>query len=141
MSRTWRGAAAGTVAAVFWIGAEPLVRAVTGRRYSDVRLLGRLVSRRRWQGVGTAWHVANGAAFGAVFARLGGRGWRQGLLAAEVENAALWPAMAVADRLHPDRVSGAWPRPLVSDPRVAAHEVIVHALFGATLGAMLRDEA
>ena len=79
--------------------------------------------------------MVNGALFGAVFARAGGRGWRQGLAAAQVENMLLWPAMAVVDRLHPDRRSGTWP-PLVVNARVFGYEVAVHALFGVVLGAL-----
>jgi hypothetical protein len=57
----------------------------------------------------------------------------------QAENAAAWPLMAVVDRRHPDRRSGAWP-PLLRSPRVLAYEVATHALFGAVLGTLLRDE-
>ena len=107
--------------------------------YSDVRLLGGAVtSGRFWWLVGLALHLANGAVFGAAFERLGGRGWKQGVLAAQLENVGLWPAMALVDRLHPDRKSGAWP-PLLRNGRVFAYEVAVHALFGAVLGALLAE--
>jgi hypothetical protein len=134
-----RGALAGTAAAGAWAVAEPavarLVRPPAG--YSDVRLLGPLLTGdgRRWRAAGLAAHLANGALFGAAFARAGARGWRQGLAAAQAENLALWPIMAVLDRVHPDRRSGAWP-PLVRNRRVFAYEVAVHALFGVTLGAL-----
>ena len=134
-----RGALAGTAAAGAWAAAEPavarLVRPPAG--YSDVRLLGPLLTGdgRRWRAAGLAAHLANGALFGAAFARAGARGWRQGLAAAQAENLALWPIMAVLDRVHPDRRSGAWP-PLVRNRRVFAYEVAVHALFGVTLGAL-----
>jgi hypothetical protein len=99
-------------------------------------MLGGLVTAGRgWRAVGLGAHLVNGAVFGAVFARAGGRGWRQGLVTAEAENLALWPAMAIVDRLHPDRRSAAWP-PLVSNARVFGYEVAVHALFGAVLGAL-----
>jgi hypothetical protein len=77
-------------------------------------------------------HLANGAFFGAAFSRLGRRGWRQGLIAAELENLVLWPTMAVFDRIHSDRRSGSW-QPLVSSARVFAYEVTMHALFGVVL--------
>jgi len=51
------------------------------------------------------------------------------------ENLALWPGMAVLDRVHPDRRSGAWP-PLLTNGRVFAYEAAVHALFGVVLGAL-----
>jgi hypothetical protein len=92
---------------------------------------------RAWPLVGVGLHVANGAVFGAIFARLGGRGVVQGVLAAEAENLALWPAMALVDRHHPDRRSGAWP-PLSANGRVFAQEVAVHVLFGMVLGALTR---
>jgi hypothetical protein len=61
------------------------------------------------------------------------------MLVAEAENLLLWPGMIVADRLHPDRRSGRWPR-LATNPRVVAYEVTTHALFGAVLGLLVRDE-
>jgi hypothetical protein len=130
------------VAAAAWAAAEPvaarLVRPPPG--YSDVRLLGALLTGDggAWRPVGLGAHLANGAVFGAVFAAVGGRGWRQGLAAAQVENLALWPAMALVDRIHPDRRRGAWPR-LVTNGRVFAYEAGVHALFGLVLGAFPRD--
>jgi hypothetical protein len=103
-----------------------------------VRLLGAPLSRRHWRSVGVAVHVANGAAAGVLFRRLGLRGWRAGVAAAQLENAALWPGMIVVDRLHPDRRSGDWP-PLLRNPRVFGQEVAAHAIFGAVLGALVRD--
>jgi hypothetical protein len=125
-------------AAAVWAAAEPLAakafRPPAG--YSDVRMLGGLLTRgSRWRAAGLGVHVVNGALFGAAFARAGGRGWRQGLAAAQVENALLWPGMAVVDRLHPDRRAGVWP-PLVTNGRVFGYEVAVHALFGVVLGAL-----
>jgi hypothetical protein len=130
------------VAAAAWAAAEPavarFVRPPSG--YSDVRLLGAVLAGdgRSWRPAGLGAHLVNGAAFGAVFARLGGRGWKQGLVAAQVENLALWPGMAALDRIHPDRRTGAWP-PLATNGRVFAYEAVVHALFGVVLGAVLRD--
>ena len=134
-----RGALAGTAAAAAWAGAEPavarLVRPPAG--YSDIRLLGALLTGdgKHWRAAGLVAHLANGALFGAAFARAGARGRGQGLVAAQVENLALWPAMALLDRVHPDRRSGAWP-PLVGNRRVFVYEVAVHALFGLVIGAL-----
>jgi hypothetical protein len=129
------------VAAAAWAAAEPALGRVFRTPYSDLRLLGAPVTRGRlWPVAGLAAHLANGAVFGAVFERLGGRGARAGVVAAQVENAALWPAMALVDRFHPDRRSGAWP-PLLGNRRVLAYEVTTHALFGAVLGLLLaRDD-
>ena len=94
-------------------------------------------SARHWRLAGTAVHLANGAAAGIAFRRLGLRGWRSGVVAAQLEGAALWPGMAVVDRFHPDRRSGDWP-PLLRNPRVFAQEVAAHAIFGGVLGLLLR---
>ena len=130
---------AGIAAAAAWAAAEPLVakafRPPAG--YSDVRMLGGLLTRGpNWRAVGLGSHLVNGAVFGAAFTAAGGRGWRQGLAAAQAENLALWPAMAIVDRLHPDRHSGAWP-PLVGNARVFGYEAAVHALFGVMLGVLV----
>lgn len=131
-----RGAAAGAAAAAAWTASEPLLRRLCGTTYSNARLLGRFATRgSAWPVAGVALHVVNGAAFGAAFDRLGFRGVKAGILAAEVENTLAWPAMAIVDRTHPDRRDGTWP-PLVRSPRVAAQEVVGHAIFGAVLGAL-----
>jgi hypothetical protein len=135
-----RGALAGMAAAAVWAAAEPALGRLFRTPYSDVRLLGGAVTRGRlWWPVGVAAHLGNGALFGAAFERLGGRGWRQGLLAAQVESVGLWPGMALVDRLHPDRKSGAWP-PLLANGRVFAYEVATHAVFGVVLGSLVRDD-
>lgn len=131
-----RGAAAGAAAAAAWAASEPLLRRLSGTTYSNARLLGRFATRgRAWPVAGLALHVANGAAFGAGFERLGLRGVKAGIVAAEVENTLAWPAMVIVDRIHPDRRDGTWP-PLARSPRVAAQEVVGHAIFGAVLGAL-----
>jgi len=124
-------------AAATWVAAEPAARRLFRTSYSDVRLLGAPLSRRHWRAAGIALHLANGAAAGALFHKLGLRGWKAGVVAAQLENAALWPGMAVVDRLHPDRRSHAWP-PLLLNPRVFGQEAAVHALFGAVLGRLVR---
>lgn len=124
-------------AAAIWAAAELGLRRLFGTPYTDVRLLGAPLSRRHWRLAGTAVHLANGAAAGVAFRRLGVRGWKCGMVAAQLEGAALWPAMAVVDRFLPDRTSGAWP-PLLRNRRVFAQEVAAHAIFGAVLGAALR---
>ena len=132
-----RGARAGVLAAAAWAAAEPLAKRTFRTPYSDLRLLGGGVTTGPlWWPVGLAMHLANGAFFGVQFERRGWTGWKRGLLVAEVENAALWPGMAVVDRLHPDRRSGAWP-PLFRSPRVFAYEAALHGLFGIVLGALL----
>jgi hypothetical protein len=133
-----RAALAGFTAAAVWAASEPALRRFFGTPFSDVRLIGAPLSRRHWRLAGTAIHLANGAAAGVLFSRLGLRGWKAGIAAAQIESAALWPGMVVVDRYHPDRRSGAWP-PLLRNRRVFAQEVAAHALFGAVLGALVRD--
>lgn len=135
-----RGALAGAAAALVWAASEPVLGRVVGVRYSDVRLLGATVTRGRgWVLTGLTLHAANGALFGSLFSRAGLRGPAAGVVAAQLENLALWPGMAAVDRLHPDRRSGAWP-PLLRNGRVFAYEVTTHAVFGLVLGTLLRDE-
>jgi hypothetical protein len=137
LERTLRGALAGIVAAAVWAGAEPLLGRLFRTPYSDRRLLAGLTGRS--PAAALAFHLGNGAMFGACFERLGGRGPLEGALVAQVENVAFWPAMAVVDRIHPDRRSGAWP-PLLRNGRVFAYEVAAHALFGAVLGLLIPQE-
>jgi hypothetical protein len=133
-----RGAAAGAIAAAAWAAGEPVLGRLVRTPYSDVRLLGRLVTRNRaWPMAGAALHLANGAAFGTAFELAGLRGVKAGITAAQAENLAFWPAFAVLDRVHPDRRDGSWP-PLLRNRRIALYEVIVHALFGSILGALVR---
>jgi len=131
-----RAALAGVAAAVAWIAAEPVAQRIFGTPYTDVRLLGRPVSRRRWRAAGTVLHVANGAAGGIAFERLGLHGWKAGVAVLQAENLAAWPLMLAVDRWHPDRRTGAWP-PLLRNGRVFAQEAAVHAVYGAVLGLLL----
>lgn len=138
-STALRGALAGAAAASAWAAVEPVAARVAATGYTDVRLLGRMLSERHWAVAGTAVHLANGAAFGALFALAGARGPRAGLAWAGAETLATWPGMAVLDRIHPDCRSGRRPR-LLTDRRVFAQEVAMHSLFGALLGLMLPEE-
>ena len=131
-----RGILAGAAAAVAWAAAEPALGKLYGTTYSELRLLGGLTGRGPRAAL--ALHAGNGALFGALFERLGGRGMVGGVVAAELENAALWPLMAIVDRVHPDRRSGAWPA-LLLNRTVFAYEATGHALFGAVLGALLKS--
>jgi hypothetical protein len=125
---------AGIAAAAVWAAAEPALGRAFRTSYSDVRLLGGLTGTGPRAAL--ALHLVNGAVFGALFERLGGRGPLRGILAAETENLALWPGMLFAQRAHPAYRSGEWP-PLFADRRVFAYEVTAHGLFGAVLGFLL----
>jgi len=137
MNRWARAALCGAGAAALWAGVEPGLQRLIGTPYSDVRLLGRAITRRRiWPLVGLPIHMANGAAFAVGLEALGLRGWKKGLAVAEVETVALWPAMAMVDRYHPDSRAGGWPR-LVTSPRALAVTMAGHAIFGVAVGTML----
>jgi hypothetical protein len=125
-----------------WMAAEPAARAVFRTPFSNVRLLGAAVSRGRrgWRPLGALLHASAGAAFGSAFARAGGRGPAVGVVAALAENVLAWPLLALAERVHPDRRTGAWP-PLSRNARVFAQETAGHALFGLVLGALLPARA
>lgn len=136
VGRAIRGAAAGAAAAMVWSATEFAVAKVLRHDYTDTRLLGRVASERWWLPAGLVIHAANGAAFGAAFAAAGGSGPLAGLRWASVEAVGTWPGMALLDRIHPDRRSGHWPRPLLTDPKVMSQEAAMHALFGVVLGAL-----
>jgi len=107
MSRT-RAALAGAAAALVWAAEEPLDRRLLRHDYSDVAMLGKLVTRSRWWPVaGLAVHAANGAAFGLAFdfaqRSLGPPPRALALRLALAENALLFPLGAAIDRFHPAR--------------------------------------
>ncbi len=126
-------ALAGAVAALVWAAAEPLDRRLFRSDYSDVEMLGKLVTRSRaWPAAGLALHAANGAAFGAASARLRMRPFTLAM----IENAALFPLAALVDRHHPARGELA---PLFT-LRGFAQATARHALFGAVLEALAGEE-
>jgi hypothetical protein len=130
-----RGAATGALAAAVWQACDPLLKRAFGTPYADAELLGPFITRGRHEWLANlVTHAAAGAGFGFVFERLGGRGVRQGVAAALVENTVLWPGVAVFDVIHPKRRDGTWPR-LLTSPRAFAAASAGHALFGALLGA------
>ena len=111
---TARSAAAGAAAAAVWGLAEPLDRRVLAYDYSDVALLGKLVTRgRRWRAAGFAVHVANGALFGIAFEQVRRRSSadrrRLALGFALAEHIVLYPLSYFVDRYHPARGSDAGP--------------------------------
>ena len=101
-----------SIAAAAWLALHPLTRRVSGIDFDDSRLLGRMVvPNGRWRLVGTVMHLVNGAVFGALFVKsLKRPSVGKGLAAAQIENAVLWPTLALIDPIHPDRRNGHWPR-------------------------------
>jgi hypothetical protein len=136
MRRSLRGALAGALAAAVWAAQQPLDRRVFACEYDDVELLGKLVTRGgEWPIVGTALHIQNGAAFGAVYALvrpfLIGPQAARGMVAGLAEHVALWPLGAVVDRYHPARQEL---EPMAGNHRAFVQATWRHALFGALLG-------
>jgi hypothetical protein len=136
VNRNARGAVAGAAAAALWTATDPFFKRIFGTPYSDSELLSAYVTRGRLQPLASvAIHGANGAAFGYLFTRLGGRGVKAAVVAALVENAVLWPAMPFFDRTHPNVRDGRWPK-LFCNGRVFAQATAAHAVFGVLLGAL-----
>jgi len=136
-----RSALAGAAAAGVWAAVEPLDRRVLRNDYSDVAMLGKLVTRSRaWPVAGLAVHATNGALFGLAFERARGRtAWKPGRVAlglALAENFALFPLAAAVDRLHPARGERGL-APLFT-ARGLVQATFRHALFGAVLGRLAR---
>jgi hypothetical protein len=136
-----KGAAAGAVAAAVWAAQQPLDKRAFRFPFDDVELLGKAVTRGpRWRLVGTAMHVANGAAFGAIYAAIVPRArslppWSRGPAVALGEHLLTWPATGLTDRLHPAREE--LPR-LRRSGRAFAQATWRHLLFGAVLGELER---
>jgi xanthosine utilization system XapX-like protein len=125
------GALAGAVAAAVWAAQQPLDKRLFRSDYDDVEVLGKLVTRDSgWQAAGLAIHMANGAAFGAVYALLRpflpGPPQLAGVAAGLGEHVATWPLTALVDR------------DLAGDRRAFAQSAWRHALFGLVLGELER---
>jgi len=139
-TRTLRGAVCGAVAAMVWAIEQPLDKLVFGSRYDDVELLGKAITRGEgWYPVGLAWHVQNGAVFGAMYANVAPLlpipPTSRGPLIAVAEHLALWPLGGLSDRLHPARKE--LPA-LAANNRAFAQGMWRHLLFGFVLGELER---
>jgi hypothetical protein len=135
-------ALAGAVAATAWGLLEPLDRRVFRCHYSDVLLLGKLVTRGRFaRPTGFAIHALNGAVFGLVFDQLRRRvavdPRRLALGMAMAEHVSLYPLSYFVDRFHPARGEEGIPR-LLTSGRTFAQATVRHALFGVLLGRLSR---
>jgi len=128
-----RFAAAGAAAATAWALLEPLDRRLFRYGYSDVAVLGKLVtSKAAWRPVGIALHAANGAAFGLAYREAKRRrGWSATRLAL-CEHVVLFPLSALVDRRHPARGSDGVPKLMTL--RAFGQATVRHAVFGAVLG-------
>ena len=140
LRRTANGAVAGAVAAAVWAAQQPLDKRAFDTGYDDVELLGKLVTRESaWPAAGLAIHVANGAAFGAVYALLRplfpGPPIAAGLTAGLAEHVSLWPLGRLVDEHHPARgeLESLW-----GNRRAFAAATWRHLMFGLVLGEVER---
>lgn len=138
MSARARAAVAGAAAATTWGLLEPLDRRIFRSDYSDIALLGKLVTRGRgWRAYGFALHALNGALFGLAFAearrRTDAEPRRLAFAMAMTENFVLYPLTYFIDRRHPARGEFGIP-PLLRSPRALAQATFRHSVFGFLLG-------
>jgi hypothetical protein len=133
---------AGAAAAGVWAAQQPLDKRVFGVDYDDAELLGSLITRDRRATAtlpaGIAIHVANGALFGALYAKaapsLPGPRVLRGVAAAMAEHLATWPLTRFTS-LHP---AGKQFPQLWGSRAAFGQAVWRHALFGAVLGELER---
>jgi hypothetical protein len=135
-------ALAGAFAATGWGLLEPLDRRLFRYDYSDVALLGKLVTRGRLaRPAGFAIHALNGAVFGLVFDQIRERfpveRRRLALGLAMAEHVGLYPLSYFVDRFHPARGEVGIP-PLLTSGRAFAQATVRHAVFGVLLGRLSR---
>jgi hypothetical protein len=134
--RGTNGAVAGGIAALVWAAMEPADKRAFEVDYSDVEVLGTLVTtEEHWPAIGLAMHVANGALFGAIYSYakpfIPGPPAVKGTLAGLAENFATWPLTQLVNRHHPERkrIPQLW-----GSNRALAQATFRHAVFGAVLG-------
>jgi hypothetical protein len=139
-TRALRGAVSGALAAVLWALEQPLDKTLFGSDYDDVEVLGRaVVSDDGWYPIGLAWHVGNGAVFGAIYATIAPAiplpPVLRGPIVALSENFGSWPLASLSDRLHPRRKK--LPK-LTGNRKALAQATLRHLLFGIVLGELER---
>jgi hypothetical protein len=139
-TRTLRGAVSGAIAAALWALEQPIDKALFASEYDDVEVLGRaVVSGEDWYPVGLAWHLGNGAVFGAIYANVAPfvplPPAARGPFVALTETLATWPLASACDRLHPRRKK--LPA-LAGNRRALAQAALRHLLFGIVLGELER---
>jgi hypothetical protein len=134
-----RSANAGVAAALAYLAEQELDRRLLNPRSDDLLLLGGLVTSNApiRRPLGLAMHLVAGALFGVAFTRvaaprLPGPEWLRGVMAAQLENAALWPIVMLLDRVHPAVRRGDLAR--LNRPSYFFQQVLRHLALGATVG-------
>ena len=141
MSPWLQAALAGAGAAAVWGAVEPLDRRLFRFPYSDIAILGKLVTRGpHWRAAGWTLHVVNGAVAGLVFWAIhewiGGSAFWLAIAFALVEHLLTYPLTLLTDRLHPARGAPALP-PMSGSGRAFAQATFRHLLFGIVLGLLV----
>jgi hypothetical protein len=121
-----------------WALQEPVDQRIFRCDYSDVAVLGKVVTRGpHWRTAGLAIHALNGAVFGLSHYEvrrvvpIDSR--KLALTMALAEHVALYPLCYLIDLYHPARGEPGVP-PLLTNPRAFAQATWRHALFGTILG-------
>jgi hypothetical protein len=132
---------AGAVAATVWGLLEPLDQRLFRFPYSDIALLGKLVTRGpHWRAAGWGLHVVNGVVAGLVFWALyewiGGNAFWFAIGFALVEHLVTYPLTLLVDRFHPARGAPELP-PMGRSGRAFAQSTMRHLVFGVVLGALV----
>jgi hypothetical protein len=141
MSQWLQAAAAGAGAAAAWGLLEPIDRRIFRFPYSDIALLGKLVTQGpAWKPVGWAIHLVNGAVAGLVFWALyewlGGSAFWLAVAFAMAEHLLTYPLTMLTDRFHPARGAPELP-PLAHSGRAFAQATFRHLVFGVVLGLLV----
>jgi hypothetical protein len=140
-----RSACAGAAAAKLWAALELLDMRLFRSDFSDVAMLGKLVTRTRlWPVAGVAIHAGNGALFGLAFYEVRRRTKLPPLPLAVgmalAENTTLYALAPLVDRYHPAR--GERGVAQMFNARTFAQETARHVVFAVALARLagLRPE-
>ena len=141
MSPWLQAALSGAAAAAVWGLAEPLDQRLFRFPYSDLALLGKLVTRGpHWKAAGWVAHVVNGAVAGLVFWALyewlGGNVFWFAIAFAMVEHLITYPFTMLTDRFHPARGAPELP-PMSRSGKAFAQATFRHLIFGVVLGILV----
>ena len=141
MSPWLQAGLAGAAAAAVWGLEEPIDQRLFRFPYSDIAILGKLVTRGpHWRGAGWVMHVVNGAVAGLVFWALyehfGGNAFWFAVGFAMVEHVFTYPLTLLTDRFHPARGARELP-PMARSGRAFAQATFRHLLFGVVLGLLV----
>lgn len=131
------GAAAGSAFLVaMWLDNK-----LSSWSFNDLKLVGQMLTVRSplWQIQGVGGHFGFSVVMSLLYgrfaqSRLPGPGWLRGILFMMIENAALYPAAVVLDKVHAGMKAGQLP-PLLN-MKTFLGQLTRHIAFGAVLGLM-----